>query len=171
MSQGPSPFSKGCPSGAWSDKGGDPSSVKFVASIISHRQPGKLANSTLVTVCTARDDNHEQVSPMLRIHIQPFKLFSPGGVTVRGSRRVVHFFVSGDYAACRLQRSEEGGEDVGQDSRRTEPSRDDRDRLEEGLPFEDACSCTVVEEQGPMAQRFPKAAHSALPCTGLFGAV
>ena len=85
------------------DKGGDPSSVKIVASVINHRQPNKLANTILVAVCPASKDNHEQVSAMLRIHLQQLELLLREGVTVGGNRRAVRLFVSGDYdALCTL---------------------------------------------------------------------
>lgn len=60
-------------------KGGYSTSVKIVSSVINHRQPDKLANTTLVAVCPARKDDHKPASAMPRIYLQQQELLMREG--------------------------------------------------------------------------------------------
>jgi len=81
------------------DKGGSPCSVKFVLVLANQMQPHRLSNTLVVAVCPAEKEFYDEVSEMLKEHLQHVRDLVRDGVVVNGERRAVGLFLSGDYEA------------------------------------------------------------------------
>jgi len=79
--------------------GGSPSSVKGVLKLKNQIHPHRLSNAILVTVCPAEKDSYDEVSEMLKEHLQKVRDLVRDGVVVNGERRAVRLFFLGDYEA------------------------------------------------------------------------
>jgi len=78
------------------DKGGSPSSVKVVLVLAIQKHPHRLSNTILVAVFPAEKDSYDEVSEMLKEHLQQVRDLVRDGVVVNGERRAVRLFLSGD---------------------------------------------------------------------------
>ena len=81
------------------DEGGSPSSVKVVLVLANQKHPHRLSNTILVAVCPAEKDSYDEVSEILKEHLQHVRDLVRDGVVVNGERRAVQLFLSGDYEA------------------------------------------------------------------------
>jgi len=71
------------------NKGGDPGTVKTVATILNQPHANSPSNTTLVSVCPCLDDKYDDLALMLEIHLTRLDALLPDGVWVRGMRRPV----------------------------------------------------------------------------------
>ena len=81
------------------DKGGDPGTVKIVATIINQAHPNSPSNTILVAVCPCQDDKYEELAAMLETHLPQVDALLRDGVLVRGVHRPVRLLLGSDYAA------------------------------------------------------------------------
>jgi len=81
------------------DKGGDPGTVKMVATVINQEHPNSPANTILVGVCPCQDDKYDELAAMLETHLPKIDSLLRDGVGVRGVRRPVRLILGYDYAA------------------------------------------------------------------------
>lgn len=85
------------------DKGGRPSSVKIMASVINQARPNNPYNSIIVAVCPCTEDKFDDLKGMLSRHLPEVERLLREGVLVGASRRLVRLFLGGDMAAlCML---------------------------------------------------------------------
>jgi len=63
--------------------GGSPSSVKGVLKLENQIHPHRLSNAILVTVCPAEKDSYDEVSEMLKEHLQKVRDLVRDGVVAR----------------------------------------------------------------------------------------
>jgi len=91
------------------DKGGSPGSVKVVLVLANQKHPHWLSNTILVAVCAAEKDSYDEVSKMLKEHLQHVRDLVRDGVVVNGERRSVRLFSSGDYEALWSFHGHKGG--------------------------------------------------------------
>jgi len=71
------------------DKGGDPRTVKTVATIINQPHANSPSNTTFVSVCSCLDDKYDDLALMLKSHLTRLDALLSDGVWVRGMRRPV----------------------------------------------------------------------------------
>jgi len=81
------------------DKGGDPETVKIVATTINHPHPNSPFHTILVSACPCEKDNYEELASMLVTHLPQVSALLRDGVLVRGVRRPVRLMLGCDYAA------------------------------------------------------------------------
>jgi len=81
------------------DRGGDPSSVKFVIGFINQEHPKRLGSTLLVAVCPESKDKYPEVAAMLAPHVAQILRLRYTGVVVGGHRRAVRVFVNSDFPA------------------------------------------------------------------------
>jgi len=81
------------------DKGGEPGTVKIVATVINQEHPNSPANTILVGVCPCQDDKYDELAAMLDTHLPQLDSLLRDGVWVRGVRRPVRLILGCDYAA------------------------------------------------------------------------
>jgi len=81
------------------DKGGDPGTVKIVATIINQAHPNSPSNTILAGVCPCQTDNYDDLAEMLETHLPQVDALLRDGVWVRGERRPVRLLLGSDYAA------------------------------------------------------------------------
>jgi len=81
------------------DKGGDPGTVKIVATVINQEHPNSPANTILVGVCPCQDEKYDELAAMLETHLPQIASLLRDGVWVRGVRRPVRLMLGCDYAA------------------------------------------------------------------------
>jgi len=81
------------------DKGGDPGTVKIVASIINQALPSSPSSTILVGVCPCDDEKQEELSAVLETHLPQIDALMRDGVIVHGARRPVRLILGSDYAA------------------------------------------------------------------------
>jgi len=79
------------------DRGGAPSSVKVVMSILNQEHPNIRRNTLLVEVCPEFKDKYPEVAAILAPHVAQLLRMSKTGVVVGGHRRAVRVFVSSDF--------------------------------------------------------------------------
>jgi len=83
------------------DKGGDPGTVKNVASIINQAHPNSPSNTILVGVCPCDNDKYEALAAMMETHLPQIDALLRDGVMVHGARRPVRLmFGCDDEAQC-----------------------------------------------------------------------
>ena len=93
------------------DKGGSPSSVKVVLALENQKHPHRLSNTIVVAVYPAEKDSYDEVSEVLKEHLQQIRDLVRDGVFVNGERRAVRLFLSDDYEAlCTFHRHKEASE-------------------------------------------------------------
>jgi len=66
------------------DKGGDPGTVKIVATIINQAHRNSPFNTILVAICPCQDDKYELLAAMLETHLPQVDALLWDGVLVRG---------------------------------------------------------------------------------------
>jgi len=86
------------------DKGGDPGTVKIVASIFNHAHPNSPANTILSGTFPCDDDKNDELAEMMETHLPLFDALLRDGVTVHGARRPVRLMLICEFAAqcCQL---------------------------------------------------------------------
>jgi len=80
------------------DKGGDPGTVKIVATIINQAHPNSPSKTILVGVGPCDDVKYEDLSAMLETHLPQIGALLRDGVMVHGARRPVRLILGSDYA-------------------------------------------------------------------------
>ena len=81
------------------DKGGDPGTVKIVASNINQAHPNSPSNTILVGVCPCDNDKYEALAAMMETHLPQIDALLRDGVKVHGARRPVRLMFGCDYDA------------------------------------------------------------------------
>ena len=81
------------------DKGGDPATVKIVATIINQPHPNSPFNNMMVGVCPCGKDTDEELASMLGTLLPQVSALLRDGVLVRGVRRLVRLMPGCDYDA------------------------------------------------------------------------
>jgi len=81
------------------DKGGDPGTVKIVASIINQAHPNSPSKTILVGVCTCDNDNYEALAAMMETHLPQLDALLRDRVMVQGARCPVRLMFGCDYDA------------------------------------------------------------------------
>jgi len=81
------------------DNGGNPGTVKIVATIINQPHPNSPSNTILVGVCPCLDDKYDDLALRLESHLSQLDALLLEGVWVRGVRRLVRLLLGSDYAA------------------------------------------------------------------------
>ena len=81
------------------DKGGDPGTVKIVATVINQEHQNSPANTILVGVCPCQHDKYDELAAMLETHLPQIDSLLRDGVWVRGVRGLVRLILGCDNAA------------------------------------------------------------------------
>ena len=81
------------------DQGGDPITVKQVATIINQAHLNGASNTFLAGVCPCERDGHNDLAAMLVTHLPQVDSLLRDGVWVEGVRRRVRLLIGSDYAA------------------------------------------------------------------------
>jgi len=71
------------------DEGGDPGTVKIVASVINQAHPNSPSNTIVVSICPCEDDKFEELSVMVEPQLPQMDALLRDGVMVHSARRPV----------------------------------------------------------------------------------
>jgi len=83
------------------DKGGDPGTVKIVASVINQAHPNSPSNIILVGICPCGNEKDEALAAMMETHLPQIDALLRDGVMVLGARRSVRLMFGCYYDAQR----------------------------------------------------------------------